>query len=137
MADARRPASGLVHIVEFEVGTPKPYRAFQALENEWASGRMTEAQKKEAISVLLTLLTQEIVVLNETPCDGPLLRAHDVAYSILTQISGKDIPAPIRSVPNHDSVPFAGAQDKTNTPDRIKERLEVWKKWWREKNSAN
>ena len=136
--DARRP-HGFLHAVD-KAETLRPYRAFQALENEWVSRRMTEAQEKEAIPVLISLLTRKTVVLDQSPVDGPILAAHHVAYSILTKISGKDLPAPVQSEPEGGPRPVVRPevpQDETNTPERVKERLEVWEKWWREKNSFN
>ena len=112
-----------------------PYLAFVAIDKEWRAGRLTEAQKRKAIPILLDLLTDRTVVLDQSPADGPVVLSHEMAYDLLRKLSGRDFPPPIRTWMRGGRgaavLPRPPERDK-ETPEEIEKKLEVWVKWWRE-----
>lgn len=116
------------------------FLAYKALDKEFASGRMTDEQKRRVVPALIGLLTDRTIVADETPYDGPITRSHHMAYPLLTAITGQTLPAPLPSKPRGGRAPafwLDSQPENDREAKNVAERLEAWKKWWQAQDAAH
>jgi len=100
----------------------------------------SDEQKAHLVPVLIELLMDRRIVINQTPCDGPMVACHQMAYQLLMRVTGQRLPEPLPEGPRW---PEPAAYDPRRPPEvppdpakawaQTLARLEAWRTWWKDR----
>jgi hypothetical protein len=118
----------------------RAYYAYLALRHEAEKKRISDAEKRRLIPLLISMLDDGRWVRNDMPCDGNVTRSLDMAYGLLLRLSGQRFPKPVQTPPpsgGRGAVPRQRdpAEAPDDSPQSVARRLAKWRHWWTEMGS--